>query len=270
MGASTGPGWLGCTPAGALPPDRSNEQVVLLPPASRQEEYIKEEQKNLKNELLRAQEEVKRIQVGALLLAQGALLGAIGTCSMIAAHWLPLPESAFWSRLCSMHVGVGSCCSAMACPMPHPLGAPQPLPTATPRARRCRQAAARTQQQHCAATLMETSVLLWPSGSMWTPSPCSFDASTAVADACCCSATCLPSAGGAAGHWPVPGDGGQQHGHCGVHHGVQLLRAHPVHPQPVRLRQHGVCRGLRVGELRVCEHRAIPTSCGRGTHSCKE
>jgi hypothetical protein len=28
-----------------------------------QEEYIKEEQKNLKNELLRAQEEVKRIQV---------------------------------------------------------------------------------------------------------------------------------------------------------------------------------------------------------------
>lgn len=30
-----------------------------------QEEYIKEEQKNLKNELLRAQEEVKRIQVGA-------------------------------------------------------------------------------------------------------------------------------------------------------------------------------------------------------------
>ena len=33
-------------------------------PANWQEEYIKEEQKNLKNELLRASEEVKRIQVG--------------------------------------------------------------------------------------------------------------------------------------------------------------------------------------------------------------
>ena len=31
--------------------------------SNEQEEYIKEEQKNLKNELLRAQEEVKRIQV---------------------------------------------------------------------------------------------------------------------------------------------------------------------------------------------------------------
>lgn len=32
-------------------------------PAGTQEEYIKEEQRNLKRELLRAQEEVKRIQV---------------------------------------------------------------------------------------------------------------------------------------------------------------------------------------------------------------
>ncbi len=52
--------------------------------------------------------------------------------------------------------------------------------------------------------------------------------------------------------------------------GSTYLCAHPGHPQPVRLRQHGVCGGLRVGELSVCEHRAIPTSCGRGTHSCKE
>lgn len=51
------------------PPVPPAASVVLLPIAvvpatsSAQEEYIKEEQKNLKNELLRAQEEVKRIQV---------------------------------------------------------------------------------------------------------------------------------------------------------------------------------------------------------------
>ena len=43
-----------------------------------QEEYIKEEQKNLKNELLRAQEEVKRIQarrgVGLRLQPAGDLV----------------------------------------------------------------------------------------------------------------------------------------------------------------------------------------------------
>jgi hypothetical protein len=36
--------------------------LLCFPPRLLQEDYIKEEQKNLKNELLRAQEEVKRIQ----------------------------------------------------------------------------------------------------------------------------------------------------------------------------------------------------------------
>ena len=44
---------------------RARSPLSLFRP---QEEYIKEEQKNLKNELLRAQEEVKRIQVGLVII----------------------------------------------------------------------------------------------------------------------------------------------------------------------------------------------------------
>ena len=43
-----------------------------------QEEYIKEEQKNLKNELLRAQEEVKRIQVGGCCAQQRRSAAGVG------------------------------------------------------------------------------------------------------------------------------------------------------------------------------------------------
>lgn len=48
---------------------------------SLQEEYIKEEQKNLKNELLRAQEEVKRIQARfERLITQGPLPPVSASC----------------------------------------------------------------------------------------------------------------------------------------------------------------------------------------------
>lgn len=54
-----------------------------------QEEYIKEEQKNLKRELLRAQEEVKRIQSVPLVIGQflemvNATSGIVG--STTGAH----------------------------------------------------------------------------------------------------------------------------------------------------------------------------------------
>ena len=39
----------------------------------------------------------------------------------------------------------------------------------------------------------------------------------------------------APGDWAVPGDGGLHFGHRGLHHGVQLLRPHPLHPQQVPL-----------------------------------
>jgi ATP-dependent 26S proteasome regulatory subunit len=42
----------------------------VLPGCVPQEDYIKEEQKNLKRELLRAQEEVKRIQSVPLVIGQ--------------------------------------------------------------------------------------------------------------------------------------------------------------------------------------------------------
>lgn len=64
-------------PRARRPADRARRAAVItsrspalpLPRAPSQEEYIKEEQKNLKHELLRAQEEVKRIQVRALSAA---------------------------------------------------------------------------------------------------------------------------------------------------------------------------------------------------------
>ena len=57
--------------------------LLLLPPPVplEQEEYIKEEQKNLKNELLRAQEEVKRIQVSAA--ETSFFLRCVGAASML-------------------------------------------------------------------------------------------------------------------------------------------------------------------------------------------
>lgn len=51
-----------------LPPDHRPENTPLT--YIQQEEYIKEEQKNLKRELLRAQEEVKRIQSVPLVIGQ--------------------------------------------------------------------------------------------------------------------------------------------------------------------------------------------------------
>lgn len=47
-----------------------SELYHAFPDLTLQEEYIKEEQKNLKNELLRAQEEVKRIQAVPLVIGQ--------------------------------------------------------------------------------------------------------------------------------------------------------------------------------------------------------
>ena len=47
-----------------------------------QEEYIKEEQRSLKRELMRAQEEVKRIQAVPLVIGQFLV-------STVADHWLP-------------------------------------------------------------------------------------------------------------------------------------------------------------------------------------
>lgn len=70
-----------------------------------QEEYIKEEQRNLKRELLRAQEEVKRIQsvplvIGQFLEAVDATSGIVGstTGSNYYVRTLPhLPGCAFRS-----------------------------------------------------------------------------------------------------------------------------------------------------------------------------
>jgi 26S proteasome regulatory subunit T3 len=63
-----------------------------------QEEYIKEEQKNLKRELLRAQEEVKRIQSVPLVIGQflemvNAHCGIVGSTTgtpvcLLVACWV--------------------------------------------------------------------------------------------------------------------------------------------------------------------------------------
>ena len=47
-----------------------HEQIALKIVGAEQEEYIKEEQRSLKRELLRAQEEVKRIQSVPLVIGQ--------------------------------------------------------------------------------------------------------------------------------------------------------------------------------------------------------
>lgn len=49
---------------------RMKELEAQLETLNIQEEYIKDEQKNLKRELLRAQEEVKRIQSVPLVIGQ--------------------------------------------------------------------------------------------------------------------------------------------------------------------------------------------------------
>ena len=51
-------------------PDVSGESQALYEVGAKQEEYIKEEQRSLKRELLRAQEEVKRIQSVPLVIGQ--------------------------------------------------------------------------------------------------------------------------------------------------------------------------------------------------------
>lgn len=56
------PGLAVAVAGGNSPPDAVALAFLCLLLLSAQEDYIKEEQKNLKNELLRAQEEVKRIQ----------------------------------------------------------------------------------------------------------------------------------------------------------------------------------------------------------------
>ena len=56
---------------GALPEPIGCTQPRTTPhTASLQEEYIKEEQRSLKRELMRAQEEVKRIQAVPLVIGQ--------------------------------------------------------------------------------------------------------------------------------------------------------------------------------------------------------
>lgn len=66
------------------------ESVLLLllplPVPLEQEEYIKEEQKNLKNELLRAQEEVKRIQVSTA--ETSSFQRCVGAASMLCCRSL--------------------------------------------------------------------------------------------------------------------------------------------------------------------------------------
>ena len=56
---------------------RAQRQVEML---DIQEEYIKDEMKNLKRELIRAQEEIKRIQVGRGLLRFLGTFIPTGTC----------------------------------------------------------------------------------------------------------------------------------------------------------------------------------------------
>lgn len=63
--------------------------LSVLPLCVLQEEYIKEEQKNLKRELLRAQEEVKRIQSVPLVIGQflemvNATSGIVGSTTGVA------------------------------------------------------------------------------------------------------------------------------------------------------------------------------------------
>ena len=53
--------------------------------ASLQEEYIKEEQRSLKRELMRAQEEVKRIQAVPLVIGQFLVSTVADQC--LATHW---------------------------------------------------------------------------------------------------------------------------------------------------------------------------------------
>lgn len=55
-----------------------------------QEEYIKEEQQNLKRELLRAQEEVKRIQAVPLVIGQ--FLEMVDQVAL-ASSWLFMSQS---------------------------------------------------------------------------------------------------------------------------------------------------------------------------------
>ena len=62
-----------------------------------QEEYIKEEQRNLKRELLRAQEEVRRIQSVPLVIGQFLEMvdntsGIVGSTTGKAREWLLSPS----------------------------------------------------------------------------------------------------------------------------------------------------------------------------------
>ncbi len=64
-----------------------------------QEEYIKEEQKYLKNELLRASEEVKRIQVGSPSACRSALVWKV--CDLLVSH--STPADCLWRLQACMH-----------------------------------------------------------------------------------------------------------------------------------------------------------------------
>ena len=64
--------------------------------ASLQEEYIKEEQRSLKRELMRAQEEVKRIQAVPLVIGQFLV-------STVANQWLATLWASFWLGSCLGH-----------------------------------------------------------------------------------------------------------------------------------------------------------------------
>lgn len=80
-------------------------ECINLIIAAEQEEYIKEEQRNLKRELLRAQEEVKRIQSVPLVIGQflemvDANSGIVGSTTGSNYYVRSIPY--VWERACDL------------------------------------------------------------------------------------------------------------------------------------------------------------------------
>ena len=98
---STCPALIACAPAaGHLAADTSNVSNDV------QEEYIKEEQRNLKRELLRAQEEVKRIQSVPLVLGQ--FLEMVDANSGVVTITTGMQYTMYYATHCGKHAALPS------------------------------------------------------------------------------------------------------------------------------------------------------------------